>query len=64
MESACTSTELGSAKTKPVRAPNGGLWVANTPKDTEAVGLTWQQKNWDVGILQQARWADVQRERQ
>jgi iron complex outermembrane recepter protein len=31
--------------------PNGGLWVADTPKNTEAVGLTWQQKNWDVGIF-------------
>ncbi len=29
--------------------PNGGLWVANTPKDTEVVGLFWQLNNWDVG---------------
>jgi iron complex outermembrane receptor protein len=28
-----------------------GLWVANTPKDTETVGITWQQKNWDVGFF-------------
>ena len=28
-----------------------GLWVANAPHDTEAVGLTWQQKNWDVGFF-------------
>ena len=30
--------------------PNGGQWVANTPKDTEVVGLFWQQNNWDVGF--------------
>ena len=42
----------GSAKYQTGRNyPNGGLWVANTPKDTEAVGLFWQQRNWDVGIL-------------
>jgi iron complex outermembrane receptor protein len=43
---------LGSAKyqTGP-NFPNGGLWVANTPKNTEAVGLFWQRRNWDVGIL-------------
>ena len=43
---------MGSAKyqTGP-NFPNGGLWVANTPKNTEAVGLFWQRRNWDVGIL-------------
>lgn len=30
--------------------PNGGQWVANTPKDTEVVGLFWQLNNWDVGF--------------
>ncbi len=42
---------MGSAKyqTGP-NFPNGGLWVANTPKDTEVVGLFWQQKNWDLGF--------------
>jgi iron complex outermembrane receptor protein len=30
--------------------PNGGLWVANTPRDTEAAGFFWQHANWDVGI--------------
>jgi iron complex outermembrane receptor protein len=28
-----------------------GLWVANAPSDTETFGFTWQQKSWDVGIL-------------
>lgn len=43
---------VGSAKyqTGP-NFPNGGLWVANTPKNTEVAGLTWRQKNWDVGIF-------------
>ncbi|MDP8988624.1 MAG: TonB-dependent receptor, partial [Acidobacteriota bacterium] len=43
---------VGSAKyqTGP-NFPNGGLWVANTPKNTEVAGLTWHQKNWDLGIF-------------
>jgi iron complex outermembrane receptor protein len=28
-----------------------GLWVAYAPKNTEAIGLTWQQKNWDEGFF-------------
>jgi len=28
-----------------------GRWVANTPKNTETVGLAWQRKNWDVGFF-------------
>jgi len=30
---------------------NGGLWIANAPKNTEAIGLTYQRKNWDLGIF-------------
>jgi iron complex outermembrane receptor protein len=30
---------------------NYGLWVANTPSDTEAFGLTYQQKHFDLGIF-------------
>ena len=37
---------LGSA-----RYSDTGLWVANAPGYTETAGLTWQQKNWDVGML-------------
>jgi iron complex outermembrane receptor protein len=37
---------LGAAKYQ-----NTHLWVADAPHDTETVGLTWQQKNWDVGFL-------------
>jgi iron complex outermembrane receptor protein len=43
---------LGSAKYQEGRNfANGGLWIANTPKNTEAVGLTYQQKSWDIGIF-------------
>jgi iron complex outermembrane receptor protein len=31
--------------------PNYNLWVANTPSDTEAFGLTYQQKYFDIGIF-------------
>jgi iron complex outermembrane receptor protein len=30
---------------------NTGLWVANAPRNTETVGLTWQRRNWDVGFF-------------
>jgi iron complex outermembrane receptor protein len=30
---------------------NGGLWIANTRKNTEAVGLTYQARNWDIGMF-------------
>jgi iron complex outermembrane receptor protein len=30
---------------------NGGLWIANSPKNTEAVGLTYIKRNWDVGFF-------------
>lgn len=26
-------------------------WVANTPKDTESEGITYQNKNWDLGLF-------------
>jgi iron complex outermembrane receptor protein len=43
---------MGSAKYQegPSYA-NGGLWIASTPKNTEAIGVTYQKKNWDVGIF-------------
>ena len=31
--------------------PNGGLWVANTPRDIEGIAVFWQQRNWDVGVI-------------
>jgi iron complex outermembrane recepter protein len=43
-----------------VQAPSG-LWVASTPSDTEAEGLTYQEKSWDLGIFNKrvgSQWAD------
>jgi iron complex outermembrane recepter protein len=31
--------------------PNGGLWVANTPRDIESIAVFWQRRNWDVGVI-------------
>jgi len=43
---------MGSAKYQEGRSyANGGLWIANAPKNTEAIGLTYQVRNWDVGIF-------------
>ena len=51
--SRCTSTDRWARRNikKAAAFPNGGLWVANTPKNIETIGLFWQHKNWDVGIL-------------
>jgi iron complex outermembrane receptor protein len=43
---ACTS----STPQVNVAAPSG-LWVANTPSDTEAEGVTYQHKSWDLGMF-------------
>ncbi|MCU1339347.1 MAG: TonB-dependent receptor [Bryobacterales bacterium] len=37
---------LGAAKYE-----NTSLWVANAPRDTETVGVTWQHRNWDEGFF-------------
>ena len=37
---------LGSAKYSAT-----GLWVQDAPKDTEALGLYWQDRDWSVGLL-------------
>jgi iron complex outermembrane recepter protein len=31
--------------------PNGGLWVAGTPKNTQTFMVLYQHKNWDAGIV-------------
>jgi iron complex outermembrane receptor protein len=31
--------------------PNGGLWVANTPKNMQTIALLYQHTNWDVGFV-------------
>jgi len=44
---------LGSAKyAEGPGFPNGGLWVADTPKNLETVALLWRRKNWDVGLTE------------
>ena len=43
----------GSAKYQEgLNIPNGGLWVANAPKNIESIALMYQHKNWDVGITE------------
>jgi iron complex outermembrane recepter protein len=42
---------MGSAKyASGQNYPNGGFWVANTPKNIETVAFLWRHKNWDVGL--------------
>ncbi len=41
----------GSAKYISDNLPSKGLWVANTPADTEAVGLSYQQKSFAIGMF-------------
>lgn len=44
--------QMGSAKYQEGQNfPNGGLWVANTPKNVETIALLYQHKNWDVGFV-------------
>ena len=40
-----------------------GLWAQNTPKDTETIGLTYNQRQLEPRALQQARRPAVQRQR-
>jgi iron complex outermembrane receptor protein len=43
---------LGSAKyAEGPGIPNGGLWVADTPKNVESLAFLWRYKNWDVGLI-------------
>jgi iron complex outermembrane receptor protein len=43
---------MGSAKYQTGASyPNGGFWVANTPKNVETVSLLWNRRNWDVGLV-------------
>jgi len=43
---------LGSAKyqTGP-NYPNGGLWVANTPRNVETATLLWRHNDWSFGLV-------------
>jgi iron complex outermembrane recepter protein len=43
---------LGSAKyAEGPSYPNGGLWVAETPKNVETIALMYIHKNWDIGVI-------------
>jgi iron complex outermembrane recepter protein len=42
---------VGQAQYTGTNVPSG-LWVANTPAYTEGLGLTYQQRNFDLGIFQ------------
>jgi iron complex outermembrane recepter protein len=44
---------LGSAKyAEGPNIPNGGEWVADTPKNVEAASLLYQHGNWDIGLVE------------
>ena len=43
---------MGSAKyAEGPNIPNGGLWVASTPKNIETISLLYRHKNWDIGLV-------------
>ncbi len=43
---------LGSAKYQTGRYfPNGGLWVADAPKNVETISLFWRHADWDAGLV-------------
>lgn len=49
----CVAGDAGCTSTTPqlsFTAPSG-LWVANTPSDTEAEGITYQKKSWDLALF-------------
>lgn len=46
------NASFGSAKYQEGRNfPNGGLWVANTPRNIEGINFLYQHRNWDMGII-------------
>ncbi len=49
----CTTGTTGCTSTSPLltEAAPSGLWVAQTPTDTEAEGVTYQNKGWDFGFF-------------
>jgi iron complex outermembrane receptor protein len=49
--SAYANGSFGKAQYTGAGVP-GGLWVANTPSYTQGSGLTYQQRNLDLGIFQ------------
>ena len=49
----CTTGATGCTSSTPVlyEAAPKGLWVANTPTDTEAAGVSYTNKGFDVGLF-------------
>jgi iron complex outermembrane receptor protein len=49
----CTTGATGCTSATPVlsMAAPSGLWVQNTPSDTEAEGITYQRHGWDAGLF-------------
>jgi len=45
------SKTLPDGKGGQITNVNNGLWVANAPSNTEAFGVTYQQKHFDLGIF-------------
>ncbi len=42
----------GSAKYQGgAKYANGGLWIQNTPSNTEAAGMTYHWRQWDLGMF-------------
>jgi len=45
------NVSFGSAKYQPgLNYPNGGLWVANTPRNIEGLSVLWDHRAWDIGL--------------
>jgi iron complex outermembrane receptor protein len=45
------NVSFGSAKYQSGASyPNGGLWVANTPRNIEGFSVLWDRRAWDIGI--------------
>jgi iron complex outermembrane receptor protein len=45
------NASMGSAKYQSGRNyPNGGLWVANTPRNVEGFSFFWAHHDWDLGL--------------
>jgi iron complex outermembrane receptor protein len=45
------NTTVGNAKFITPGLPSTGKWVGNTPSNTQAVGLSYSLKNWDLGLF-------------
>lgn len=63
LSTTCTTGATGCTSATPqltVQSPSG-LWVSGTPTDTEAQGLTWQDKGFNLGFFNKrvgSQWMD------